>query len=123
MRQGPVFKVFGTSWPILTLKVPEIFGTGMLQNSRVLPRVVCLCGAVGVCGECHRVGHVVMKFTPEDTFDQKGLEICCFRASSFIREFLGKMESGCLKHKEKSASKFRRPSACRTPCMSGHSDF
>ena len=25
------------------------------QNSRVLPRVVCLCGAVGVCGECHGV--------------------------------------------------------------------
>ena len=34
-------------------------------------RVTCtfatarLCGAVGVCGECHRVGHVVIKFTPE----------------------------------------------------------
>ena len=25
------------------------------KNSRVLPRVVCLCGAVCVCGECRGV--------------------------------------------------------------------
>ena len=25
------------------------------QNSMLLPRVVCLCGSVGVCGECHGV--------------------------------------------------------------------
>ena len=40
------------------------FGSGYVsQNSRVSPRVVSLCGAVGVHGECHRVGHVVVVFS------------------------------------------------------------
>ena len=29
------------------------------QNSRVSPRVVCVCGAVSVCGECHGVSNDV----------------------------------------------------------------
>ena len=29
------------------------------QNSRVLPRIVCVCGAVSVCGECHGVSNDV----------------------------------------------------------------
>ena len=39
----------------------------------VFPGVVCLGGAVGVCGECHRVNHFVIKFAPEGIFDQKVL--------------------------------------------------
>ena len=35
----------------------------------VLPRVVYLCVAVGVRGECHGVGRVVITFTPEGIFD------------------------------------------------------
>ena len=55
-------------------------GSGCVsQNSRFLQRVVCLCGAVGVCGACHRVGHRVghdvIIFTPEGIFDQKRLEV------------------------------------------------
>ena len=43
---------------------PEISVRDMChKNSRLLPRVVCLCGAVGVYGECHRVGHVVIFFS------------------------------------------------------------
>ena len=50
-QRGIVFQVFGTPWPILRLRrgEVEIFGSGdASQNSRVLPRVVCLCGAVSV---------------------------------------------------------------------------
>ena len=51
MTKGLVFRVLGTSWPIWTLRVGRNFWFGMRhKNSRVLPRVVCLCGAVGVCG-------------------------------------------------------------------------
>ena len=46
-----------------------------VTKQQVLPRVVCLCGAVGVCGECHRVSHVVIN----SSFSMKEkLEICCF---------------------------------------------
>ena len=31
-----------------------------VTKQQVVPRVVCLCGAVGVCGEYHLVGHVVI---------------------------------------------------------------
>ena len=40
----------------------------MCHKQQVLPRVVCLSGAVGVCEESHRVGHVVIKLTPEGFF-------------------------------------------------------
>ena len=53
-----------------------------VTKQQVLPRVVCLCGAVGVCGECCRVGHVVINFTPEGIFDQKGSKIVVFRPNS-----------------------------------------
>ena len=33
----------------------EFFVQDASQNITVLPRVVCLCGAVGLCGECHGV--------------------------------------------------------------------
>ena len=42
-----------------------------VTKQQVVPRVVCLCGAVGVSQECHRVGHVVINFTTEGIFDQK----------------------------------------------------
>ena len=40
--------------------------------------VGCLCGAVGVCGECHRVSHVERKLTPDGIVDQKVLKILLF---------------------------------------------
>ena len=37
------------------------FGMCVTKQQVFFPRVVCLCGCrVGVCGECHRVGHVVV---------------------------------------------------------------
>ena len=54
-EQFVVFRVLGTSWPILRLRVSIFLVRDASQNRRVLPRVVCLCGAVGVCAECHRV--------------------------------------------------------------------
>ena len=55
MCQGARFQGFWTSWPILSFKEPKNFVRDASQNNRVLLRVVCLCGAVGVCRECHGV--------------------------------------------------------------------
>ena len=50
------------------------FGSGcMSQNSR-FHHVL----SVSVVPSCHRVGHVVIKFSTEGIFNQQSLEICCF---------------------------------------------
>ena len=60
MRQGARFQGF---WYLLAHFEVEVHRNfwfrDMSQNSRVLQRVVCLCGAVGVCGECHGVSNDV----------------------------------------------------------------
>ena len=53
--RGQLSSFFGFSWPILRFRGPKFLFRDVSQNSRVLPRVFCLCGAVGVCGECHGV--------------------------------------------------------------------
>ena len=55
-RQGPAFKVFRTSWPILRLSCPEIFGTGMCDRTagfyHVLSVFVVLSMSVESATEC-----------------------------------------------------------------------
>ena len=61
MSRGASFHGFWTLWPILRFTELKILVRDASQNSRVLPRVVCLFGAVGFCGgvferrasECH----------------------------------------------------------------------
>ena len=66
-RNGPLREVCGfeisffcTTWPSLRLREPKIFGLGCVAKQQGFPRAVCVCGAVGLCGECHGVGHVVL---------------------------------------------------------------
>ena len=63
---------------------------------------VCLCGAVGVCGECHRVGHVVIKFPPEGILDQINGK---------------KKKSGCAYAKEKGIRNFKSPGLAGHPVI------
>ena len=45
------------------------FGSGYVsQNSRFYHVLSCLCGVVGVCGECHLAGHVVINFYTRGDF-------------------------------------------------------
>ena len=50
------------------LSVVEIFGSGYVSQNNRFYHVLSVCGAVGVCGERHRVGHVVIILTPEGHF-------------------------------------------------------
>ena len=49
------------------------------------------------------------KFTTEGIFDQKGLEICFFHSNfeplHCIRQFIGKMKSGCPERRERTELK------------------
>ena len=65
LKMGPGARFQGFWDPLAHFDVQEArnfwFGWSVTEQ-QVLPRVVCLCGAVGVCGECHRVGHVEISF-------------------------------------------------------------
>ena len=56
MSQGDRFQGLGDFLAHFEVEGGRIFFVrDASQNSGVLPRVVCLCGAVGFCGECHGV--------------------------------------------------------------------
>ena len=61
--QGDRNSFFGTPWPIWRWRDVEISVRDMChKNSRFYHVLSVICGAVGVCRECHRVGHVVISF-------------------------------------------------------------
>ena len=56
---GPFSRFLGPLGPFRGSGGPKFVVRDASLNSRVLPRVVCLCGTVGVCGECHGVSNDV----------------------------------------------------------------
>ena len=71
MSQGDCFQSF---WDFLAhFEVDFFWFRDVSPNSRVLPRVVCLCGAVSVHGECHgvkrRVNDVFLRCVPRVVVD------------------------------------------------------
>ena len=71
MRQGAVFKVFGTSWPILRLKGPRNFWYKDVSQNSMFYHVLSVFVVPSVSVESVIVSVMYM-------FDQKMLEICCF---------------------------------------------
>ena len=61
-------------------------------------------GVVGVCGECLRVSHVVIDFTPEGILIRRGSKFVVFHTKfdpPIFTTILGKMKSENPEHREK----------------------
>ena len=102
----------------------------MPENTRDLEgNVACgvwICHRVGRCASSGKTCCFMINFDNGGHFRSKGVRKLMFFTlisglSSFRREFLGKMESGCLKHREKRSSKLRGPMQAAHPARLGTS--
>ena len=89
------------------------FGSGSVSKNSRFYHVLSVSVVPSVsCGECHRVGHVVICFQSR-AFLIKSSKFVVFHPNfelfHFIQELFGKMKSGCPERREKEGSKFQGP--------------
>ena len=116
--QGIEIRFLGFVGPFWGWGRVEISVRDMCHKQQVLPRVVCLCGAVGVCGKCHRVGRCC------DIFDNRrhARHLLCFTLI-LSPPFHTTIRMPRTHWKKGKGSKFQVPGARRPPCTYIHNYF